>query len=261
MRGSSGACTRSRNRIGCGKGRSWIVLIVLLGVAASFNVFGAYFSFLTRDQTNALVARKALEFWYFLTLSRTYYEIANDQLIDNPDQRISEEVRPFCNVITGIPFQLITMVTDITVQAGILMGISKPLFAAVAAFAAIKTVLILWLYKPTIKQHYDITVSEADLRYGILHVRDNAETIAFYRGEFAERGQILERLRTAIRRNLIQISYNVRLTFVRDILGMGWTLIPLLFLTPMYFAREIEYGTIAQATGCRPRCCHRFPWS
>jgi putative ATP-binding cassette transporter len=31
---------------------------------------------------------------------------------------------------------------------------------------------------------------------------------------------------------------------------VGWTLIPLLVLTPMYFAREIEYGTIAQATGC-----------
>jgi vitamin B12/bleomycin/antimicrobial peptide transport system ATP-binding/permease protein len=269
---------------------SWIVLIVLLIMAGSFNVLGAYFSFLTRDQTNALIARKVPEFWYFLTLGmayltvrqasgmltsymsnrlhlhwrqwlttelvdrylerRTYYEIANDQLIDNPDQRISEEVRPFCSVITGIPFQLIAMVTDITVQAGILMGISKTLFAAVAAFAAIKTVLVLWLYKPTIKQHYDITVSEADLRYGILHVRDNAETIAFYRGEFAERGQILERLRTVVRRHLVQISYSVRLTFVRDILGVGWTLIPLLVLTPMYFAREIEYGTIAQATGC-----------
>jgi ABC-type uncharacterized transport system fused permease/ATPase subunit len=269
---------------------SWIILAVLLGMSASFTALGAYFSFVTRDQTNALVARHEPEFWRLLGLSmlftasryasgflqtylsghlhlhwrrwlttelvdryldrRTYYEIASDRLIDNPDQRIAEEVSPFCSTITAIPFQLITMVTDISVQAAILMTISKPLFIAVAAFAAVKTVVLLWLYKPTIKQHYDVTVSEADLRYGILHVRDNAETIAFYRGEFAERAQILERLRTAIQKRWKVISYSVRTMAVRDAFGMGWTLLPIVFLTPMYFAHEIEYGVIAQGSVC-----------
>jgi vitamin B12/bleomycin/antimicrobial peptide transport system ATP-binding/permease protein len=109
-------------------------------------------------------------------------------------------------------------------------------------------VAVLWLYKPTIKQNYDITVAEADLRYGILHVRDHAETIAFYRGEPVERVQILGRLRTAIRNQWIMSVYAIRLTLMTDVLGMGWHLIPLVFLTPLYFSHQIEYGVIAQAT-------------
>lgn len=267
---------------------SWTVLIILLIMAGVFSALGAYFSFLTRDQTNALVARRVQDFWYYLMLGtafmavrflsgmlqtylskrlhlhwrqwlttelvdryldrRTYYEIAGDRVIDNPDQRIAAEVEPFCSVITGIPFYLITMVSDISVQAGILMSVSKPLFAAVAVFAAVKTVAVLWLYKPTIKQHFDITVAEADLRYGILHVRDHAETIAFYRGEPVERGQIVRRLRAAIRSQWIMSVYAIRLTLMTDVLGMGWHLIPLVFLTPLYFSHQIEYGVIAQAT-------------
>jgi putative ATP-binding cassette transporter len=273
-----------------GAWRSWIVLISLLTLVAAFSVFGAYFSYLTRDQTNALVARKVPEFWHLLLLSmlfmgvrhlssmlqsylsgrlnlnwrqwlttelvdryldrRTYYEITIDQKIDNPDQRIQEEVAPFCSIVTAVPFQLIGTVTDISVQAVILMTISKSLFVAVLVFAIIKTVVILRLYQPTIKQHYDITVSEADLRYGLLHVRDNAETVAFYRGEFAERAHILDRLTNTIRRHMVVVLYGIRMALVQNGLAMGWTLLPILFLTPMYFAHEIEYGVIAQGSAC-----------
>jgi putative ATP-binding cassette transporter len=270
--------------------KSWTVLIVLLILAGAASAFAGYSSFLLRDQTNALVARRIPEFWYYLMLSlaflvvrylstmlqtymdrrlhlhwrqwlttelvdryldrRTYYEISGDQVIDNPDQRISTEAEPFCDTVISIPFGAVRTGTDITVQAGILLSISKPLFLAVAAFAAVKMVAILWLYKPTIKQNYDITVAEADLRYGILHVRDNAETIAFYRGEPVERVQILERLRTAIRRQWIKALYGARLALMTDVLGMGWHLIPLVFLAPLYFSHQIEFGSIAQGTAC-----------
>jgi putative ATP-binding cassette transporter len=271
-----------------GAWKSWLVLVVTLAMGAGLTSAGAYATYLLRDWTNALVGRRVSEFWYYLFLAmafaaarfacgqaqnylstrlhlhwrqwlttalvdryldrRTYYEIANDQLIDNPDQRIAAEVDPFCSIIAMLPSGLVTKVTDATVYIAILMSISKPLFVFVGAFTVIKTVAVLWLYKPTIKQNFDITVSEADLRYGVLHVRDNAETIAFYRGEPAERIQIVERLRTAIRRHLTLAVYLVRLNILQDVLGMGWTLIPLLILAPMFFSHQIEYGVIAQAT-------------
>jgi ABC-type uncharacterized transport system fused permease/ATPase subunit len=270
-----------------GAWKSWLVLVVILAMGAALTSAGAYATYLLRDQTNALVGLRVSEFWYYLFLAmafgaarfasgqaqhylstrlhlhwrqwlttelvdryldrRTYYEIANDQLIDNPDQRIAAEVDPFCSIIAMLPSGLVTKVTDATVYVAILMSISKPLFVFVGAFTFFKTVAILWLYKPTIKQNFDITVSEADLRYGILHVRDNAETIAFYRGEPAERMQIVERLRTAVRRHLTLALYSVRLNIMQDVLGMGWHLIPLVILAPMYFSHEIEYGVIAQA--------------
>jgi vitamin B12/bleomycin/antimicrobial peptide transport system ATP-binding/permease protein len=169
-------------------------------------------------------------------------------VIDNPDQRIAAEVEPFCDMISAIPSSLITKVSDVTIQIAILMNISKPLFLFVGGFAVIKTVAILWLYKPTIKQNYDVTVAEADLRYGILHVRDNAETIAFYRGEPVEAVQIGERLRTAIRKHWILKIYGIRLQLGLDFLGQVWLWMPAVILMPLYFSHQIEYGVIAQAT-------------
>ncbi|MEI9995046.1 MAG: ATP-binding cassette domain-containing protein [Rhizomicrobium sp.] len=268
--------------------KSWLALGVLIAFVASYSVSGAYYSYLTRDQTNALLARHASLFWYLLAMTivfvmvrhgiyaiesyidgrlnlhwrqwlsthlideylsrRTYYEIVMDEVIDNPDQRIQEEVGPFCQTIAYLPRQAFGMVLDMSVQALILMSISRALFWVVVVFAAVKTVAILRLYKPTVRQNYDITVSEADLRYGILHVRDHAETVAFYHGEYAERAHILIRLATAVRKNLVNIVYSVWLSLAESGFSVVWMVMPFLFLAPLYLSHRIEYGTIAQGS-------------
>jgi vitamin B12/bleomycin/antimicrobial peptide transport system ATP-binding/permease protein len=268
--------------------KSWIALGILTAMVMFYSLSGAYYSYLTRDQTNALVARHAGLFWDLLALTvafmavrqiiyaaesyidgrlnldwrqwltthlvdeylarRTYYEIAMDEVIDNPDQRMQEEVGPFCQTISYLPRQAFGMVLDMSVQALILMTISGALFWAVVVFAAFKTVVILRLYKPTIKQNYDITVSEADLRYGILHVRDHAETVAFYHGEYAERAHILVRLGTAIHKNFVNIVYMVWMGLAEGGFGVVWTVMPFVFLAPLYLSHRVEYGTIAQGS-------------
>jgi len=84
------------------------------------------------------------------------------------------------------------------------------------------------------------------LRYGILHVRDNAETVAFYRGEMAERTQILDRLRTAVIKNLISIRYQLKLMSVTAGFSIVWSAVPYFLLVPLFFSGKIEYGSIAQ---------------
>ncbi|MEJ0028842.1 MAG: ATP-binding cassette domain-containing protein [Rhizomicrobium sp.] len=269
-----------------GAWKSWAALGLLVALIVLYSISGAYYSFLTRDQTNALVARQTGPFWHLLMLTflflvvrqliyavegytdgrlnlhwrqwltthlidkylsrRTYYEIVVDEVIDNPDQRMQEEVGPFCQTISYLPRQALGMVLDMSVQALILMQISSALFWAVVIFATIKTLIILRLWTPTIKQNYDITVSEADLRYGILHVRDHAETVAFYHGEYAERAHILVRLATAIRRNLVNTIYMVWMGLAEGGFSVVWMVMPLVFLGPLYLHHHIPYGTVAQ---------------
>lgn len=265
-----------------------MALAALALLVVGFSAIGAWSSYLYKDQTDALIEKDSSAFWYFLALfagltflrymcnaiqiyvdgminlhwrrwlttymvdrylqRRTYFEITQTNSIDNPDQRIQEEIGPFCSLISMLPRQLFGSVLDMGVQAAILMSISSVLFWSVVIFALIKTVLMIMLYKPTIRQSYDITVAEADLRYGLLHVRDHAETVAFYQGESAERQHILSRLSTAFQKGKIQIVYQAWLSMAYGGFALVWTVLPVLLLAPMYFSDQLGYGSIAQGT-------------
>jgi vitamin B12/bleomycin/antimicrobial peptide transport system ATP-binding/permease protein len=270
-----------------GAWRSWLTLAAICALGVGGVLSGAGLTYVVRDQTNALVAKDAGAFWSLLALAtayalarfaantlgsytstrlnlhwrrwlttylvdeylarRTYYEIAADQKLDNPDQRIQEEVGPFCEVISNIPQRLMFTALDMGVQGLILMSISMPLFWFVAGFAVFKFFVLLWVYRPTIRQNFDVTVAEADLRYGILHVRDHAETVAFYRGEYAERAHIVRRLDTTIGKNLKKKLYEILVVFsTMRMFYLVWGVLPFLFLAPLFLAGKIAYGVIGQ---------------
>ena len=268
--------------------RSWIGLGTLLGSVVAYSLFGAWASFVLKRQTDALLGHHQPLFWGLLGLQaailggrvgismtqgfvsgrmvlhwrrwltvylvdrylarRTYYEIALDHRIDNPDQRIQEETGIFCTYMAGIPQQVFGTFVDIGVQSVVIATIAPSLMWGIFLFAALKTAVMVSVYIPSIRKNFELTVSEADLRYGLLHVRDNAETVAFYRGEYAEKRHLVGRLWTVIAKQKALIMYYVPVTGV--ILGFDviWMVLPLLLLAPQFFAHHVAYGAIAQAT-------------
>lgn len=178
---------------------------------------------------------------------RTYYNISLMQDLDNPDQRIQEEIGPFVNMVSSFPRQVLGSVLQLFAGGLIIAGVTPGLFWFVFVYAVAQTLTTFFLYFPTIKQQFEITVAEADLRYGILHVRDNAETVAFYRGESAEHQQIDARLATAVRKQANYIYYQNVLHLVTGGFSILWIVVPYLLLIPLFFAGEIQFGAIAQA--------------
>jgi putative ATP-binding cassette transporter len=267
---------------------SWILLITLTLVAPGMSLLSAYNSVVLKNMTDAIVARHVPAYWSLLALfvglqlvrsvatlsmglmgsrlnlhwrqwltthlveqylaKRTYYDIAVAEDLDNPDQRIQENVAPFTQVLSYFPLQVLSNFTDMAAGAAILATIDLRILTIVAIYALIQTAVIGLAYIPTIKQNFEITVAEADLRYGILHVRENAETVAFYRGERSERLQILDRLATAVKKQLIAIFYNVKLMAVSEAFGVVWQAMPYLLLVPIFFAGKMPFGAIAQGT-------------
>ncbi|WP_051391270.1 ABC transporter ATP-binding protein/permease [Paraburkholderia mimosarum] len=181
-------------------------------------------------------------------LGRTYYRIEQDGDVDNVDQRIQQEAAPFCDMVTSLPYMLLSSFGGIGIQGWILSTISPALFYGVLAYAALNAVVTWLLYRPMIRLNFDSTVAEADLRFGILHVREHAETVALYRGEQAENLSIASRLTRAVRIALATLRYQFVMGGVSMGVGLVWTLMPVLVLVPLYFSGKISFGVIAQGT-------------
>ena len=134
--------------------------------------------------------------------NRAYYELDSNAAntdIDNPDQRMTEDVNSFTVTILDLILDILDSVLDLVAFTGILYSISTQLTIGLVGYVSIATILALWIGTKLIKINFNQLRLEGDFRYGMVHVRDNAESIAFYRGESLELSQVEGRLGRAIR--------------------------------------------------------------
>lgn len=106
--------------------------------------------------------------------------------VDNPDQRISEDIRSFTEFSLSFFLTILTSVIDLVSFSFILFSIMPQLFLAIFGFAAIGTIATVCLGKILIRLNYESLQKEADFRFSLVRVRENAESIAFYAGETVE---------------------------------------------------------------------------
>ena len=179
--------------------------------------------------------------------NRAYYEINSHKEIDNPDQRISEDVKSFTR--TSLSFLLIILgsIVNIISFTGILWSISKQLSIFLIVYAILGTVATLIFGQRLVPLNFNQLKKEANFRYGLVHIRDNAESIAFYRGEQQESIQIKQRFVEVFRNFNLLIGWQRNLDYFTTGYGYAVVIIPALFLAPAYFAGKIEFGDITQA--------------
>lgn len=178
---------------------------------------------------------------------RAYYEINSQKEIDNPDQRISEDVRSFTQ--TSLAFMLIILgsILDIISFTTILWSISKELSIFLIVYAILGTIATLVFGQRLIPLNFQQLKKEANFRYGLVHIRDNAESIAFYRGEERESMQIKQRFAEVVRNFNLLIGWQRNLSYFTTGYGNAVVIIPALFLAPAYFSGKIQFGDISQA--------------
>ncbi|MBN3733351.1 ATP-binding cassette domain-containing protein [Burkholderia sp. Tr-20390] len=180
--------------------------------------------------------------------ARTYYRIEQDGDVDNVDQRIQQEAGPFCNMAAMLPRIAIYSAGTLGIQGLLLRQISPLLFYGVIAYGIISAVVTWLLYRPLIRLNFDLTVSEAELRFGILHVRSNGETVALYRGESAEARSVARRLDKVVDIAMGTARYAFIMRSTESLVGVVWTLLPVVILVPLYFSGKISFGVVTQGT-------------
>ena len=180
--------------------------------------------------------------------NRAYYELNYDAKIDNPDQRISEDIKSFTN--TSLAFLLIVLseMIDLIAFTGILWSISLTLVSVLLLYALVGTVVTVWFGKRLVGLNFNQLRKEADFRYGLVHIRDNAESIAFYRGEEQESDQVRLRFDEAFSNFNLLIGWQRNLEFFTTGYRYIIIILPALVVAPRNFAGEIEFGVITQAS-------------
>ena len=118
--------------------------------------------------------------------------------VDNPDQRISEDIRSFTEFSLSLFLTTLTAVIDLVCFSFILFSIMPRLFLAIFLFASTGTILTICIGKRLISLNYEALQKEADFRFTLVRIRENAESIAFYCGEGVEKRETERRFEKVI---------------------------------------------------------------
>lgn len=178
---------------------------------------------------------------------RAFYRISSSAEIDNPDQRVSEDISAFTSFTITFVLQVFWGLVTGASFIVVLWFISPLLTAALVLCVAVGSVLTIVIGRPLIGINFTQRRREADLRHSLVHVRDNAEAIALYGGELNEEARLLRRLFAAIKNYNLLILWQRNLAFFTYTYDFLLVLVPALVLAPAFFAGTIAFGEIAQA--------------
>ena len=181
--------------------------------------------------------------------NRVYYAIERGGEVDNPDQRICEDVQSFTSFSLQLFLTIISTIIDLVSFSLILYSIYPQLFIAIILYASFGTVTTTYLGKDLVRLNYEKLSNEANFRFSLVRWRENAESIAFYAGEDLEGKVVNQRLQSVVENTKELISTQRNLEFFTNGYRFLIQLLPVAVVAPRYFAGAIELGVISQSVG------------
>ena len=180
---------------------------------------------------------------------------------DNPDQRISDDVKMFVEqtltIGTGLLNSLVTVVSFLVIlwnlseaaplhAFGYDLTIPGYLLWAGLIYAIFGTALTHWIGKPLINLNFEQQRLEADFRFNLVRVRENGEQIALLQGGANERERLLMRFGRVMGNWYQLMTRTKRVTAFTGSYSQASVVIPVILCAPAYFAGKIQLGAITQ---------------
>jgi vitamin B12/bleomycin/antimicrobial peptide transport system ATP-binding/permease protein len=182
---------------------------------------------------------------------RSFYNLTDpDSTIDNPDRRISEDVKSFTQESLTLLLAVVDSLLAIGAFASVLWGISQPLVLFLILYALIGTLTTVGIFgKPLTRLNFDQIKKEADFRFGLVRVRENAEAIAFYQGEQYESDLIKGRFNEVFDNFKRLIFWELNLNILTNAYEFIPFILPAIVVAPGIFSGELEIGKVTEAQG------------
>ena len=235
------------------------VFCLLGGLGITLSVYALYLSQLLQIRWRRWLTRRYLNAWL---ANRAYYQLQLKDAIDNPDQRIAEDVNQFTNYVLTLSAGLLTSVATLGSFLVILWGLSGPadiplgewgvvhipgyLVWAALLYAGIGTWLTIKIGRPLVGLNFAGQRFEGDFRFSLARLRENAESVASYGGEAVELGVFKDRFQNIFWNFRMIMGRQMRLNWFTQGYAQVAVIFPLLVVLPRYFVKQIGWGGLMQ---------------
>lgn len=228
-------------------GKSYFLAFQSAAVFLVITAFAVLFRY--TEERFGLFWREWLTQYFFRSyLSRRAYSWLNSRTdIDNPDQRIAEDIRNFCT--TTLSFFLIILNSAVSFVAftSVLWSITPMLVYGALVYAIMGSVITYMVGYKLIRLNFLQLKKEADLRYDLIQVREHADSIALNRGEGKELHRLQRGLLIVVENLKKIISVNRNLGFFTTGYNYWAQLVPVLIVAPHYLQGHHQFGVVTQA--------------
>src|SRR3984893_10429633 len=240
--------------------RQLVDFCILVVFAISMSVYGLYLSQTLQIRWRRWLTNRYLGSWL---AERAYYQLELGGRTDNPDQRIAEDLNQFTTYVLILSVGLISSVVSMISFLIILWGLSGPadlargtwvtlhipayLVWAALLYAGIGTWLTVKIGRPLVPLNYARQRFEADFRFGLIRLRENAESVALYGGEPVELKLCQERFGSVFENFRQIMKRQKRLTWFTLSYAQVAVIFPVVVISPRYFLKQIGLGGLMQA--------------
>jgi putative ATP-binding cassette transporter len=241
----------------------WRQFGIFGGLAVAYMVVAVYAAYLQRIlhiRWRRWLTERFLRDWLD---GQAYYRMQfNQSATDNPDQRIQEDLNSFATTSLALSLGLLTAVVTllsflsilwtlsgaltIPLGGGVSLAIPGYMVLAALIYAVVGTLLTRWIGNPLVRLTFDQQRYEADFRFSMVRLRENAENVAFYGGEARELDTFLSRFARVVGNWWGIIKRRKRLSWFTYGYDQLAIVFPFLVAAPRYFSKSIQLGGLMQ---------------
>ena len=180
---------------------------------------------------------------------------------DNPDQRLTDDVKLFVdrtlNIGIGLLNSIVTLVSFVVILWTLSSAAPLHLFGrdidipgymvwGALIYAALGTWLTHLIGWPLVGLDFRQQKYEADFRFNLVRVRENSEQIALLDGDAAERQRLLTRFGAVVENWLGIMSRTKKVTAFTASYAQASVIFPYILVVPAYFANKMQLGGMMQ---------------
>lgn len=233
--------------------------MILFCFIAGFSVAAALISYYLNQRFSInwieWLNTELLEKWMD---KRAYYKsqyMGNN--LDNPDQRIQQDIQSYVKTTLSLSTGVIDAVTSMISYTILLWGLAGPMTLLgieipramvylVFAYVIFTTLIAFWLGKPLIRLNFANEKLNANYRYSLIRVKEYAESIAFYAGEKVEKNRLYKQF-LAVIDNMWDIVFRaLKFSGFNLVVSQISVVFPLLIQVGRYFEKQIKLGDLMQ---------------